>query len=113
MCRGIITYSASILNCSILQLPKNTTRYRQNTTTASNILVRQFSKVKRLSQLLIKSHLCSQTILKHNKSKILIRSLSGQGDEPCGQSYKHFTLVNYDSRVMPDWKISHIMILEL
>ena len=27
----------------------------------------------------------------------------------CGQSYKHFTLVNYDSRVVPDWKIPHIM----
>ena len=25
-----------------------------------------------------------------------------------GQSYKHFTLVNYDSRVVPDLKILHI-----
>ena len=31
----------------------------------------------------------------------------------CGQSYKHFTIVNYDSRVVPDWKIPHIMTLEL
>ena len=23
----------------------------------------------------------------------------------CGQSYKHFTLVNYDSRVVPDLKL--------
>ena len=30
-----------------------------------------------------------------------------------GQSYKHFTLVNYDSRVVPDWKIPHITTLEL
>ena len=30
----------------------------------------------------------------------------------CGQSYKHFTLVNYDSRVTPDWKIPHITTLE-
>ena len=30
----------------------------------------------------------------------------------CGQSYKHFTLVNYDSRVVPDWKIPHIITLE-
>ena len=30
----------------------------------------------------------------------------------CGQSYKHFTLVNYDTRVVPDWKIPHIMTLE-
>ena len=29
-----------------------------------------------------------------------------------GQSYKHFMLVNYDSRVVPDWKIPHIMTLE-
>ena len=25
---------------------------------------------------------------------------------------KHFMLVNYDSRVAPDWKIPHIMTLE-
>ena len=30
-----------------------------------------------------------------------------------GQSYKHFTLVNYDSRGIPDLKIPHIMSLEL
>ena len=30
----------------------------------------------------------------------------------CGQSYKHFTLINYDSRVVPDWKIPHIKTLE-
>ena len=29
-----------------------------------------------------------------------------------GQSYKHFTLVNYDSRVVPDLKLPHITILE-
>ena len=28
------------------------------------------------------------------------------------QSYKHFMLVNYDSRVVPDMKIPHIMTLE-
>ena len=33
--------------------------------------------------------------------------------ETSGQSYKHFTLINYDSRVVPDWKIPHITILEL
>ena len=33
--------------------------------------------------------------------------------ETSGQSYKHFTLVNYDSTVVPDWKIPHIMTLEL
>ena len=32
--------------------------------------------------------------------------------ESCGQSYKHFTLINYDSRVIPDWKIPHITTLE-
>ena len=30
-----------------------------------------------------------------------------------GQSYKHFTIVNYDCRVVPDLKIPHIMTLEL
>ena len=30
----------------------------------------------------------------------------------CGQSYKASTIVNYDSRVVPDWKIPHITILE-
>ena len=29
-----------------------------------------------------------------------------------GQSYKASTIVNYDSRVVPDWKIPHITILE-
>ena len=29
-----------------------------------------------------------------------------------GQSYKHFTIVNYDSRVIPDLKLPHIMTLE-
>ena len=32
--------------------------------------------------------------------------------EHSGQSYKHFTLVNYNSRVVPDWKIPHIRTLE-
>ena len=34
------------------------------------------------------------------------------GASTCGQSYKHFTLVNYDSRVVYDWKIPHITTLE-
>ena len=29
-----------------------------------------------------------------------------------GLSYKHFTMVNYDSRVVPDWRIPHITTLE-
>ena len=29
-----------------------------------------------------------------------------------GQSYKHFTLVNYNSGVVPDLKIPHITTLE-
>ena len=32
--------------------------------------------------------------------------------ETSGQFYKHFMLVNYDSRVVPDWKIPHITTLE-
>ena len=30
----------------------------------------------------------------------------------CGQSYKKNLVVNYDSRVVPDWKIPHITTLE-
>ena len=30
----------------------------------------------------------------------------------CGQSIKHFMLLNYDSIVVPDWKIPHITTLE-
>ena len=30
----------------------------------------------------------------------------------CGQSYKQFTVVNYDSRVIPDLKIPQITTLE-
>jgi len=29
-----------------------------------------------------------------------------------GQSYKHFTIVKYDSRVIPDLKLPHITTLE-
>ena len=29
----------------------------------------------------------------------------------CGQSYKQFTLVNYDARVVPDLKTPHITTL--
>ena len=29
-----------------------------------------------------------------------------------GQSYKHFTIVNCDSRVIPDFKIPHVTTLE-
>ena len=29
-----------------------------------------------------------------------------------GQSYKHFMIVIYDSRVVPDWKIPHITTLQ-
>ena len=29
-----------------------------------------------------------------------------------GQSYKGFTIVNYNSRVVPDWKTLHITTLE-
>ena len=32
--------------------------------------------------------------------------------ETSGQSYKASTIVIYDSRVIPDWKITHIMTLE-
>ena len=34
-------------------------------------------------------------------------------DRICGRSYKHFTIGNYDSRVVTDWKIPHITTLEL
>ena len=30
----------------------------------------------------------------------------------CGQSYKQFTIVIYESRVVPDLKIPHIMTLD-
>ena len=30
----------------------------------------------------------------------------------CGQSYKASTIVIYDSRVVPDWKKTHITTLE-
>ena len=34
------------------------------------------------------------------------------GGANSGQSYKHFTIINYDSRVVPDLKIPHITTLE-
>ena len=46
--------------------------------------------------------------------KISARGQKGLGQMfISGQSYKHFTLVNYDSRVIPDWKIPQITTLEL
>ena len=33
-------------------------------------------------------------------------------DNCCGQSYKASTIVNYDSRVVPDLKIPHVTTLE-
>ena len=42
---------------------------------------------------------------------IMLNITKGQW-EPCGQSYKHFTLVNYDSRVVHDFKMLHITTLE-
>ena len=44
--------------------------------------------------------------------KCSITTLILWGEDPCGQSYKHFTLVNYYSRVVPDWKIPHFTTLE-
>ena len=41
---------------------------------------------------------------------LLPKELDGQPIS--GQSYKHFTLVNYESRVVPDWNIPHITTLE-
>ena len=34
------------------------------------------------------------------------------GQVTSGQSYKHFTIIIYDSRVVPDWKIPHFTTLE-
>ena len=42
-------------------------------------------------------------------SVLVFVDLSG---EICGQSYKASTIVIYDSRVVPDWKIPHITTLE-
>ena len=38
--------------------------------------------------------------------------LGGEFNAICGQSYKAFTIVIYDSRVVPDLKILHITTLE-
>ena len=43
-----------------------------------------------------------------NRQKMSVDSLTTTS----GQSYKVSTIVNYDSRVVPDWKIPHITILE-
>ena len=43
--------------------------------------------------------------------KLFIKLATANG-VTSGQSYKHFMLVNYDSRVVPDLKIPHIMTLD-
>ena len=52
--------------------------------------------------------------IKYSKQMININFADDwiQTADLCGQSYKHFTLVNYDSRVVPDLKIPHITTLE-
>ena len=39
-------------------------------------------------------------------------SIANPASESSGQSYKDSTIVNYDSRVVPDLKIPHITTLE-
>ena len=46
-----------------------------------------------------------QPLVQKIKMKIQLSSISGQ-------SYKASMLVKYDSRVVPDWKIPHIMTIE-
>ena len=47
------------------------------------------------------------------KNAQAILTLNGiRSVDACGKSYKHFMLINYDSRVVPDWKIPHITTLE-
>ena len=40
-------------------------------------------------------------------------AVNGKTIGSCGQSYKHFVIINYDSRVVPDLKLPHITTLEL
>ena len=49
----------------------------------------------------------SHTLLSHFMTNLLKKS----GSQISGQSYKQFTLVNYDSRVVPDLKTPHITTL--
>ena len=50
-------------------------------------------------------------LLKHNFFKKIMWNIS-YTSVTSGQSYKHFTLVNYNSRVVPDLKLPHITTLE-
>ena len=47
----------------------------------------------------------------HAGVQLAVRRL--QDEVTSDQSYKHFMIVNYDSRVVPDLKIPHITTLEL
>ena len=40
-----------------------------------------------------------------------LRDYKVKNKRTCGQSYKHLTLLYYDSRVIPDLKILHITTL--
>ena len=45
------------------------------------------------------------------KMQATLRTSLGKSFAISGQSYKQFTLVNYNSRVVPDLKTLHIMTL--
>ena len=76
---------------------------RDRPTQASNHLWKATEKVL----LNVWCHFCSRYRVSFSRSLPTVIQ-----HKTCGQSYKHFTLVNYDSRVVPDWKIPHITTLE-
>ena len=66
-----------------------------------------FIQFKRFDWLIIVQHIRMLKI-----SVVLIYALVSILYLISGQSYKHFTLVNYDSRVIRDFKIPHILTVE-
>ena len=66
-----------------------------------------FTQFKRFDWLIIVQHIRMLKI-----SIVLIYAFVSILYLISGQSYKHFMLVNYDSRVKPDLKIPHITTLE-
>ena len=55
--------------------------------------------------------MCSLNCFSRGASKSFLRNIKLSLRLTCGQSYKYFTLINYDSRVIPDVKTLHITTL--
>ena len=104
--------------CPGWTIPSQTVTYLSNESLKVDIQFLQFCDCVDVE---MEEKLSEQTYLKEEKGKNFFSISIKQPSIPswvmiwpviCGQSYKASTIVIYDSRVVPDWKIPHITTLE-